>query len=283
MTATTTPSDLTIKPRNIAFGRGARNARWWHCGDPIATTFYNALSLSFPEGEGYFVRSVRQYIDELPEPLRSQVVKFARQESYHSREHMAFNRQVADAGYDTREIEEFNRQDALKAKDDPSEVNLAATAAAEHLTAILAHILLTNDRHLAGLPEDIRQLWTWHALEEIEHKSVAFDTFLYVTRDLSAFKRWIFRVLVMRQLTKDFWGERVRDIRLLFQQDNLDVPRTWRRLLMFLFVRPGLLRQILPHYLAWYLPGFHPWRLDDRKLAAEVEDKLKLDETPATV
>ena len=277
MSVTAAPSDLQIKPRDLAFGRGVKHARWWHGGDPVATAFWNALSLTFPQGEAFFVRSVRHYMNDVPEPLRSQVEDFARQEAYHSREHMALNRQVSDAGYDTREIDEAIRADIQRDKDQPPEVHLAATAALEHFTAMLAHAMLADERHFEGCPDELRRLWQWHAVEEIEHKGVAFDTFMYVTRDLSPFKRYLFRVMVMVHISIDFWRERRRDLHVLFRQDGIDTPQTWRRLLKYLFLKPGLIRQVFLPYLAYYLPGFHPWKHDDRKLAADTERRLGLD------
>ncbi|MDR3507089.1 MAG: metal-dependent hydrolase [Caulobacteraceae bacterium] len=276
MSTPTAPSDLKIKPRDIAFGRGVKNARWWHGGDPIATNFFNALSLTFPQGEAYFVQSVRHFLNDLPQPLRGQVEDFAQQEAYHSREHMAFNRQVSDAGYEVRQIDALIREDIRQTKDLEPEVHLAATAALEHFTAMLAHAWLKDERHFKDCPPDIARLWQWHSIEEIEHKGVAFDTFMYVTRDLSPFKRWLFRVAVMAQVTRDFTRERVRDLHLLFQQDGIDTPKTWRRLAGFLLFRPGLISQVFLPYLSFYLPGFHPWGHDDRKLAAKMEQKLQL-------
>jgi uncharacterized protein len=277
MSVTAAPPDLQIKPRDLAFGRGEKHARWWHGGDPVATAFWNALSLTFPQGEAFFVRSVRHYVNDVPEPLRSQVEDFARQEAYHSREHMALNRQVTEAGYDTREIDDAIRADIQRDKDQPPEVHLAATAALEHFTAMLAHAMLADTRHFADCPAELQRLWQWHAVEEIEHKGVAFDTFMYVTRDLSPFKRWLFRVMVMVHISIDFWRERRRDLHVLFRQDGIDTPQTWRRLLKYLFLKPGLIRQVFLPYLAYYLPGFHPWQHDDRKLAADTERRLGLD------
>ena len=277
MSVTTAPSDLQIKPRDLAFGRGVKHARWWHGGDPVATAFWNALSLTFPQGEAFFVRSVRHYMNDVPEPLRSQVEAFARQEAYHSREHMALNRQVSDAGYETREIDEAIRADIQRDKDQPPEVHLAATAALEHFTAMLAHAMLADERHFENCPAELQRLWQWHAVEEIEHKGVAFDTFMYVTRDLHPFKRWLFRSMVMVHVSIDFWRERRRDLHVLFRQDGIDTPATWRRLLKYLFLKPGLIRQVFLPYLAYYLPGFHPWKHDDRKLAADTERRLGLD------
>ena len=150
------------------------------------------------------------------------------------------------------------------------------TAALEHFTGIFAHAWLSDPRHFKDFPEDLRRLWQWHSIEEIEHKGVAFDTFLFATRDLSPFKRWLFRTMVMGKVTFEFWKERFRDIGLLLKQDGLDNATSWRRLVGYLVARPGLFRQVLGPYLAWYAPGFHPWRHDDRALAAQAEASLSL-------
>ena len=63
MTAVT-PADLTITPRDLKIDREARNARWWHGGDPIATAYFNALSAAFPQGETFFIDTVRRFRDQ---------------------------------------------------------------------------------------------------------------------------------------------------------------------------------------------------------------------------
>ena len=60
---------------------------------------------------------------------------------------------------------------------------LAATVALEHLTAILAAALLDGrSGSLAGADPRVAELWRWHAVEETEHKSVAFDVYAVVRR-----------------------------------------------------------------------------------------------------
>ena len=97
---TQTPAGLVIEKRNWKFGRDMQPRRWWHGGDAGRTAFYNALSSTFPVGEKFFMAAVRHYRDEAPEPLREQIDDFIFQESTHSREHVFFNRQARDAGYD---------------------------------------------------------------------------------------------------------------------------------------------------------------------------------------
>ena len=124
----TTPADLTITPRDRRFGRGAAIRRWWLNDDPIATAFYNALSVTFPKGEGYFVDSVRQFREGTPPRLTGEINAFIKQEVIHTREHVAFNRRVVDAGYDISRLE--------KAVDD----RLALTAGKPPIVALAASI-----------------------------------------------------------------------------------------------------------------------------------------------
>src|SRR3546814_7703639 len=88
-----------IVPRNVTFGRGQPQARWWLNGDPVATAFYNSMSAIFPKGEAFFIDSVRAFRDGAPPQLVADINAFIRQEATHSREHVAFNRRLADAGY----------------------------------------------------------------------------------------------------------------------------------------------------------------------------------------
>ena len=105
MARETTPSDLTITPRDRRFGRGAATTRWWMGGDPVATALYNALSATFPKGEAFFVESVRAFRDDAPPKLAAEIRAFTTQEVMHSREHVAFNRRAHDAGYDLEPLE----------------------------------------------------------------------------------------------------------------------------------------------------------------------------------
>jgi predicted metal-dependent hydrolase len=99
--ASPTPKDLKIQPRNVMFARNKGTDRWWNSRNPIATAFYNSLSLTFPKGEAFFIDSVRHYRNAVPAELQSQIDDFIKQEAAHSREHGVFNGQVERTGYDT--------------------------------------------------------------------------------------------------------------------------------------------------------------------------------------
>lgn len=280
MTAVTTPTDLTITPRDLRVDRNTRNARWWHGGDPIATAYFNALSAAFPQGETFFIESVRRYRDQVDEPLREQIAAFVQQEAMHTREHLAFNKLMRTAGYDITAMDAETRRRVDEARTRPAVVQLALTVALEHFTAIMAHSLLTEREPLPGAPEEILRLWQWHAIEEIEHKAVAYDTFLAVTRHMPAWRRWALRCHVMALVSLQFWYSNFQRMADFFRQDGMNTPRTWWRVAKYLLVKPGMFRRIFRDYLRFYGPGFHPWHRDDRPLIADVERKLALAASP---
>src|SRR6476646_1514753 len=268
MTATTlpTPSDLSITPRDRRFGREKTLDRLWHGGSVEATAIYNALSATFPIGEAYFVESVRAFREGAPAKLAEEIKAFTTQEAIHSREHDAFNKRAERSGYDLWKLEQRVSERLSITKDRPPIVNVAATMALEHFTAILAHQLLANPRHLAGAEPETADLWRWHAVEEIEHKGVAYDTWLYATRDWPRFKRWKVKAKVMLYVTRNFVVDRTAGSLELMRQDGVSGLRAWALLLHYLWVRPGMFRKIAGAWLKFFLPGFHPWNEDDRHL-----------------
>jgi uncharacterized protein len=280
MTAATTPADLTITPRDLKADRNTRNARWWHGGDPVATAYFNALSAAFPQGETFFIESVRRYRDQVDEPLRQQIAAFVQQEAMHTREHVVFNKLLRGAGYDLTAMDAETRRRVDEARGRPPVVQLALTVALEHFTAIMAHSLLTERQPLPGASEEIVRLWQWHAIEEIEHKAVAYDTFLAVTRHLSGPRRWALRCHIMALVSLQFWYSNFQRMADFFRQDGMNTPRTWCRVAKYLLVKPGMMRRIFRDYLRFFGPRFHPWHRDDRKLIAEVERKLALGPLP---
>ncbi|CAN5138156.1 metal-dependent hydrolase [soil metagenome] len=264
-----TPSDLTISPRDRHYGKSPVSRRWWLREDPVATAILNAFSATFPEGEKFFIESVVQFKDQVVEPLKTQVKAFVRQEAMHTREHIAFNEQVTGAGYDITSLEERTKGRIAIAKARHPIAQLAGTVAMEHFTALIAHSLLTNPKVLEGAAGEAGHLWRWHSVEEIEHKSVAFDVYMAATAKLSPFKRWKIRSQVMLLTTINFTQAMSANIADLMRQDGLDPKKERGRALKLVFGRDGLMQGLLPHYLAFYMPGFHPWSLDDRKLIAE--------------
>jgi len=270
-----TPADLTITPRDLRFGRGATYRRWWLNDDPVATAFYNALSVTFPKGEGFFIDSVRKFRDGAPPRLEREIAAFTKQEVMHTREHVAFNRHVVEQGYDISTLEARVDREIALTRDRPAIASLAATMCLEHFTAIIAHQLVANPRHLAGGDAEAAALWRWHAIEEIEHKGVAYDTWLHATRDWSRLLRWKVKAIVMVMSTIKFFRGRTEGMLELLRQDGLTGAGVKWRLFKYAFGRPGMARKVLGAWLAFFLPGFHPWNHDDRKFIGLVESEFE--------
>lgn len=269
--ASVTPADLTITPRDLKFGRGEATARWWHNGDPYATALYNAMSATFPKGEAFFIESIRRYMDATPPALQEEIRSFTTQEVIHSREHVAFNKRAVDAGYDLSKLDKVIDDRLALVRSKPPIASLAATMVLEHYTAILAHELLAEPAHLAGADKASADLWRWHAAEEIEHKGVAYDTWLHATKDWSRFKRWKVKAQVMLLITSHFFPDRFKGAAELLRQDGITGWKAWSGLLRYGFLKPGVFRKILGAWLAFFLPRFHPWNEDDRQLIRDFD------------
>ncbi|HWB66074.1 MAG TPA: metal-dependent hydrolase [Mycobacteriales bacterium] len=149
-------------------------------GDLISSHLIAALSSVFPDGEDFFIRSVRHYRDQITDPvLKQQVAGFIGQEVTHGREHRALNARLDELGYHTKFVERMTRRGiAFRERHVAPIVNLASTAALEHFTATLAELVLRDQQTQDSFGHDaVKNLFLWHALEEAEHKAVAFDVY----------------------------------------------------------------------------------------------------------
>ena len=263
--AAPTPADLTITVRDERFNRSTSPRPWW-TGDPFGTAWHNAPSATFPRGEAFFIEAVKAHREGADPKLEAEIRAFIKQEINHTREHIAFNRLAEDAGYDIKAIDTRVAEMLALTKDRPAIANLAVTMALEHYTAMMAAEFLANPKHFAEADPEVRDMWRWHAAEEIEHKGVAYDTWLHATRDWSGWKRWKVRSLVMISVTARFFKNRWTDSLELLKQDDITGWKAKWGLLKYLTVSPGVVRRIFPAWLAYFKPGFHPWDHDDRKL-----------------
>ena len=240
----------------------------------VARAWFIALSCSFPRGEAMFIEGVKQNRDGAPPALAAQIRDFVKQEVNHSREHLAFNRRAEAAGYDLAEIDAGVARTVAETMAQPPVLILCVTVALEHFTAIFAKEFLTRPAAYVDGVIGGPDLWLWHSVEEIEHKGIAFDTWLHATRHWSNWKRWRVRALVMFGVTVRFLHNRSVDARRIQAQDGVTGWRAMAAQLHYLFVKPGILRRIFPAWLDYFRPGFHPWDHDDRALLAQWEGRF---------
>lgn len=260
-----------IQPRRMDFAFDPDIPRYWFDNDQFKTIMLSALSCTFPEGERFFVRSVRYYQPAIEHPmLQEQVKGFIGQEAHHGKEHEEFNAFLRTKGIPTQIVERFTL-DGMKwmGKVLSRERQLAKTCALEHFTAMLAEMILEHPDFLDGLDERLVPLWLWHAVEESEHKSVAFDVYQDQVDDY-----WI-RVSEMALTTVEFIGFTLFYMYQL--RRDMDDATDWRSMLrgMSWLVGPkGWLHKLRPAYLAYYRRDFHPAKRNKKTLLDQGLKKL---------
>ncbi len=260
-----TPLDVPIQPRNREYEISESLGRDWFDNHPFKTAWFNAMSITFPLGEKFFIDSVRHFADRIDDPkLLEDIRGFCGQEGFHRREHQRYNESLCNQrGYDLVALEGRLERNIELGKKWMSPLEcLAATAAMEHITAILAESALSDDDPMIGAAEPVmRDLWNWHAAEEMEHKSVAFDVYRAVGGTEKMRKRnmrassFFLMVDIMMGL-----------IHMLRRDGNLWRFSVWADGYRFLFARGGILRRVWPAYKEYFREDFHPWQRDTRDL-----------------
>jgi len=254
----------TVRPRKVSFTYPAGRRRQYFVNDQMVLSHLVAvLSAMFPEGEDFFIRSVRNFRDHVTdEELNSQIRGFIGQELTHGREHRVLNERLQDMGYPTKRVDRHIRQLlALVDRVVPDQMSLAATAALEHYTATLAETLLTDPaaQALVG-PSEVRPMLLWHALEESEHKAVAFDVY-----KAAGGTEWL-RILTMEIASAIFWTEVVvQTARSLARDPSAYRPLRLVRSLNDLRKSPFFAPAIWRRYNTYNRIGFHPddWDASD--------------------
>jgi uncharacterized protein len=233
-------------------------------GDLVMSHVVAHLSALFPEGEDFFVRSVRRFADQITDPeLSSRVQGFIGQEVTHGREHRALNERLHQMGYPTRRIDRITHRDFKRFERLLSPLTcLAVTAAFEHYTAVLAEMLLSKERAQAILGStEVRSMLLWHAIEESEHRSVAFDVYRSVGGS-EARRIWTMRII---RLTFTASVMFFSALSLLGDRATYDPVRLFRSLAA-LRHSPLLTRTVVRRIRAYTKPGFHPDDTDNTAL-----------------
>jgi predicted metal-dependent hydrolase len=257
--------DRSVRTRRIAFGYESLPKHFVD-GDIVMSHVMAILSATFPKGEQFFVDSVRNYRQEIDdEALRQQVAGFIGQETMHGREHDRLNELLHHLGYPTRFVDRATGM-VLGAihRRAPKSVQLAFTAAAEHFTSVLAEQLLADDPFDGQeVPEELRSLFRWHALEECEHKAVAYD--VYQDRVGSE----VIRLLVMDVTTAILVAVAATSIASCVLTDrSARNPIRFGASLLNLRNSPFARKKLLLRIAEYHRPGFHP---DDRDTEQLVE------------
>ena len=260
-----TPEQVAITPRNREHAIAECLGTDWFDGHPFKTAWFNAMSITFPLGEKFFIDSVRHFAGEVEDPKLSEEIRhFCGQEGFHRREHDRYNQELCRRrGYDLAWMEGRLEKNIARGKKFMSPLEqLAATAALEHITAIMAESALSPDAPMINAVDPAMQaLWDWHAAEEMEHKSVAFDVYRAVGGGEKMRRR------ALRQSTWFLFVDILAGVIHMLKRDgHLWNFRLWREGWQFLFSEQGILRRIWPAYREYFQEGFHPWDRDTSPL-----------------
>ncbi len=266
---TTVRSHRKVPTRRISFEESLADLPQHFAGDGdlFMSHMIAVLSGVFPDGEDFFVRSVRHFRDQVTDPeLKRQVAGFIGQEAMHGRQHRALNDRLSELGYPTKRIEAFTRWGlAQRERIMSAESNLAATAALEHFTATMAEILLSSEQAREAVGDTIvMDMLLWHALEECEHKAVAFDVY----RQVGGSERM--RVWTMNFILVSFFVGMNVDATISMLGDRETYRRgRLRRSLARLRHSPFLRLDLFRRLRDYNRPDFHP---DDRDTDALLEE-----------
>jgi len=256
-----------VRARRIRFAYPAGSLpRHYVGGDLVMSHVVAHLSALFPEGEDFFVRSVRRFADQITDPeLKSRVQGFIGQEITHGREHRLLNERLQQMGYPTRQIDRMTHRDFMRLERLLSPLTcLAATAAFEHLTAVLGETLLSDERAQALLGStEVRSMLLWHAIEESEHRSVAFDVYRSVGGTETR------RLRTMRIIRLAFTASVIFFSALSLLRDRAAYnPVRLFPSLAALRQSPLLTRAVVRRIRAYSKRGFHPDDTDNTVLLA---------------
>tara|TARA_Y100000296_G_scaffold18883_1_gene22535 strand:+ start:293 stop:1234 length:942 start_codon:yes stop_codon:yes gene_type:complete len=261
-----------IPPRRMDFDFPAETTKYWYGNSAFLTTFWVTLSALFPEGETFFVDSVKNFRKDLKDPkLKDEVSGFIGQEALHSKEHEAFNDMAEKHGLPVLALDkELGVLFKWIRKYVPKKTQLALTVALEHYTAIIAEQLLRENFHQEMFRDrEALKLWMWHALEENEHKTVAYDVYEQVG---GGYFNRVATMLIGTLVFAVVVGS--GHLRLLKADGQLFKWKDNWRGLKFLWGWKGLFPRLARQYFDFYRPSFHPNDHDTVALLEEWRQRM---------
>ena len=265
------PKAIGITVRRLQFNPQAIR-RHYFANSPVMSHLLTALSSTFPIGEQFFVHSVRNVRDKVKdENLQAQIAAFIGQEAMHSKAHAEFNAAWRSEDYNLDRFQAWLARKDDYVKNLHPKIQLAITCAFEHFTALLGGYILRHPEVLATLDEDAAKLWVWHAIEEIEHRAVAFDVYQAVYGDDKI------RRMIMRSVTTGFASLTLYSATRLFLQDKKkSLPKVGGNIFGF-YLLGKMFLQLAPEYLAYFKTDFHPSEIDYTKLVIYWKQRLAED------
>ncbi len=250
--------------------------------EPVAIPRFITIdgpNLLAPDGEKFFIRSVKAFAEVYkndPE-LKKRVDNFIGQEGTHYAEHQKFWDIMESQDLQPMKFVDFFRKTAwngienwarttLTKNNLGNKISLSVTVALEHYTAMLAESGIINKDITEKMPQEMKDLFMWHAAEEIEHKSIPFDVLKRVDDS------YALRVGGMAIATWGLWFYLAVGTAVLTYNDKdvkaKDIPKD---LISFLSrFRQSFGGTLTKQFGQYFRRDFHPDQIENYHLAEEL-------------
>ena len=263
--------NLEIKARHMDFPFGSMNALKFHDDNIYKSSFMAGLSAAFPSGEKEFIDSVRNYRNKVKNPqLIEQIKGFMAQEGHHQYQHRLVNEELDRLGYNTSKVDKMLKKmidKRLKVLDDKT--RLAFTVAAEHVTAIMGSYIINHPEFLDNMEQPFKDLLLWHAVEEVEHKAVAFDVYMECEGDVKYLQK------ITKISTRLLHYRLFRNMLVLaFGTKHWTSFRDFKNCMKWMFGKDGMWRALRKPYKDFFTEGFHPWRDGGEELIIKWQEEF---------
>ena len=255
---------MTFKAYQLKLDWSQELPLYWFDNSPFKTHFMNSLSTRFFYGEKFFIDTMHKFKNEIvDENLNESVVEFIKQEAIHRVIHKQFDDWLIFKGYDINELTHLSTKqiDNLQRKLSNQDM-LMITLCLEHLTTIFAEFFLKNPELFDQMHPHFHRLWKWHAIEEVEHKAVAYELLMTVKNKF--LPRRLYSIIVTSSIfTKILLGT----FMLLKHDKQLWKWRTFKDAWLFLFnLKNGFITRNIFPYLRIMKLNFSPRNIDHSKL-----------------
>ncbi len=281
--------DKLFKSKNIKFNVPVNEDfdLNWSGEDYHKSRFIDVIAFLLPHGEDFFIKVIKDWRSQITDPdIKKQANLFCGQEANHATEHYKYNavllkkypkicqvlEKIVVFIFNTLILKWFGRKCAL-----------AAVAAAEHITTLLAVELLKDPPRFLQDNHALSSMLYWHVVEEVEHKAVAHDVYQHVCGGY--FKRCTMYVLLVSMLILSL---SINHIVMAYADKKLSWS-TWGQTFSLYWSktyrdgRKGLFRLAYRRLFAYFKPGFHPDQEEDDYLINEWMEQYKAGNSMSSV
>lgn len=266
------PPGIRVLARRVKLKHIDKKPRYWHHNDPFMSQLMNAGSLFFPEAERFFIRTVKKFEHEVTnEQLKKEIKEFIAQEAIHGNQHNKYNDDlIQNLGYTFMEKNEriIKGAFAFCNKYTSKKFQLAVVVALEHFSAMVAHMVLSNPDLMKGVDPEYLEVWHWHLMEELEHKSVSLDLYNEVGGS------YLTRVAGMLIATPPLLSFILVVFYQMLQQDGVLTKELWEQQKAYHEGNSPIFKTFWDHLKPYFRRDFHPWELDDSHLIAKYNKKF---------